>query len=59
MRAAMSAAPQIKACCKTGISAKTYYDCHKKFGNVGRLQLSEIKALNEEIAPMDQRPAMR
>jgi putative transposase len=38
----------VSACRKAGISDKTYYYRLKKFGGLGRLQLSEIKALRKE-----------
>ena len=38
----------VGACRKAGISDKTYYYWRKKFGVLGRLQLSEMKALKKE-----------
>jgi len=35
----------VGACRKAGISDKTYYYWRKKFGGLGRPQLSEMKAL--------------
>lgn len=36
------------ACRAAGISDATYYTWRKKFGSMGRLQLSELKALEKE-----------
>ena len=36
------------ACRAAGISDATYYTWRKKFGGMGRLQLSELKALEKE-----------
>ena len=36
------------SCRKAGISDKTYYHWCKKFGGMGRSQLSEIRALRKE-----------
>lgn len=36
------------ACRKAGISSPTYYYWRKKFGGIGRPQLSEMKALKKE-----------
>ncbi len=38
----------VSACCKAGISDKTYYYRRKKFGGMGRPQLSEMRALQKE-----------
>ncbi len=38
----------VNACRKAGISDKTYYDWRKKFGGMGRPQLSELRALQNE-----------
>ena len=38
----------VSACRKAGISDKTYYYWRKKFGGLGRPQLSEMKALKKE-----------
>ena len=38
----------VSACRKAGISDKTYYYWRKKFGGLGRWQLSEMKALKKE-----------
>lgn len=38
----------VSACRKAGISDKTYYYWRKKFGGLGRPQLSEMKALRKE-----------
>ena len=38
----------VGACRKAGISDKTYYYWRKKFGGLGRAQLSEMKALKKE-----------
>jgi len=38
----------ISACRKAGISDKTYYGWRKKFGAMGRSQLSEMKSLQKE-----------
>ena len=38
----------ISACRKAGISDKTYYGWRKKFGGMGRSQLSEMKSLQKE-----------
>ena len=38
----------VGACRKAGISDKTYYYWRKKFGGLGRPQLSEMKALKKE-----------
>ena len=38
----------VSACRKAGISDKTYYYWRKKFGGLGRRQLSEMKALKKE-----------
>lgn len=38
----------VSSCRKAGISDKTYYYWHKKFGGMGRSHLSEILALNKE-----------
>ncbi|WP_391481083.1 transposase [Nereida sp. NH-UV-3] len=39
----------VGACRKAGISDKTYYYWRKKFGGLGRPQLSEMKALKKKI----------
>ena len=39
----------VSACRKAGISDKIYYYWRKKFGGLGRPQLSEMKALKKEI----------
>jgi len=36
------------ACRKAGVSDKTYHAWRKKFGGMGRSQLSEIKSLQNE-----------
>ena len=36
------------ACRKAGVSTPTYYSWRKKFGGMGRSQLSEMKALQKE-----------
>jgi len=36
------------ACLKAGVSDATYYNWRKKFGGMGRSQLSEIKSLEKE-----------
>jgi hypothetical protein len=36
------------ACRSAGISDATFYTWHKKFGSMGRSQLSELKALEKE-----------
>ncbi|MDA9995016.1 transposase [Planktomarina temperata] len=38
----------VSACRKAGISDKTYHYWRKKFGGLGRPQLSEMKALKKE-----------
>ena len=38
----------VTACRTTGISDATYYSWCKKFGGMGRSQLSELKALEKE-----------
>ena len=38
----------VSACRKAEISDKTYYYWRKKFGGLGRRQLSEMKALKKE-----------
>ena len=38
------------ACRGVGISDATYYNCRKRFGGMGRLQLSEMKGLEKENA---------
>ena len=38
----------VGACRKAGISDKTYYYWRKKLGDLGRPQLSEMKALKKE-----------
>ena len=38
----------VSACCKAGVSDKTYYAWRKTFGGMGRSQLSEMKSLQEE-----------
>jgi transposase-like protein len=38
----------VSACRKAGVSDKTYYDWRKKFGGMGRSQLSEMKLLKKE-----------
>lgn len=38
----------VSACRKAGVSDKTYYSWRKKFGGMGRSQLSEMKSLQEE-----------
>ena len=40
--------PVVSACRKAGISDKTYSYWRKKFGGLGRPQLSEMKALKKE-----------
>ena len=38
----------LSSCRKAGISDKTYYYWRKKFGSMGRSQLSEMRALRKE-----------
>ena len=38
----------VRACRKAGISDKTYYYWRKRFGGLGKPQLSEMKALKKE-----------
>ncbi|MDC0138890.1 transposase [Planktomarina temperata] len=38
----------VSACRKAGISDETYYYWRKKFGGLGRPQLSEMRALKKE-----------
>ena len=38
----------VSACRKAGVSDKTYYSWRKKFGGMGRSQLSEMKSLQKE-----------
>ena len=38
----------VSSCSKAGISEKTYYHWRKKFGGMGRSQLSEMKSLQKE-----------
>lgn len=38
----------VTACRSAGISDATYYNWRKKFGGMGRSQLSELKALEKE-----------
>lgn len=38
----------VSSCRKAGISDKTYYYWHKKFGGMGRSHLSEMRALEKE-----------
>ena len=38
----------VSACRKAGVSDKTYYVWRKKFGGMGRSQLSEMKSLQKE-----------
>ena len=38
----------VSACRKDGVSDKTYYAWRKKFGGMGRSQLSEMKSLQKE-----------
>ena len=38
----------VSSCLKAGISDKTYYYWRKKFGGMGRSQLSEMRALKKE-----------
>ena len=38
----------VSSCRKAGISDKTYYYWRKKFGSMGRSQLSEMRALRKE-----------
>ena len=38
----------VSSCRKAGISDKTYYHWRKKFGGIGRSQLSEMRALRKE-----------
>jgi len=38
----------VSACRKAGVSDKTYYSWRKKFGGIGRSQLSEMKSLQKE-----------
>ena len=38
----------VSSCRKAGISDKTYYYWRKKFGGIGRSQLSEMRVLRKE-----------
>ena len=38
----------VSACRKAGVSDKSYYSWRKKFGGMGRSQLSEMKSLQKE-----------
>jgi len=38
----------VSSCRKAGISDKTYYYWRKKFGGMGRPQLSEMRSLQKE-----------
>ena len=38
----------VSSCRKAGISDKTYYHWRKKFGGMGRSQLSQMRALRKE-----------
>jgi len=38
----------VSACRKAGVSDETYYAWRKKFGGMGRSQLSEMKSLQKE-----------
>ncbi len=38
------------ACCSVGFSDATYYNWRKRFGGMGRSQLSELKSLEKENA---------
>ena len=38
----------VSSCLKAGISDKTYYYWRKKFGGMGRSQLSAMRALKKE-----------
>ena len=38
----------VSACRKAGVSDKTYYSWRKKFGGIGRSQLSEMKSRQKE-----------
>ncbi len=38
----------VSACHKAGVSDKTYYAWRKKFGGMGRSQLSEMKSIQKE-----------
>ena len=38
----------VSACGKPGVSDRTYYTWRKKFGGMGRSQLSEMKSLQKE-----------
>jgi transposase-like protein len=38
----------VSTCRKAGVSDKTYYVWRKKFGSMGRSQLSEMKSLQKE-----------
>ena len=38
----------VSSCRKAGIADKTYYHWRKKFGGIGRSQLSEMRALRKE-----------
>ena len=38
----------VSACSKASVSDKTYYAWRKKFGGMGRSQLSEMKSLQKE-----------
>ena len=38
----------VSACRGFGIGDATYYNCRKRFGGMGRAQLSELKSLEKE-----------
>ena len=38
----------VSACRTTGISCKTYYRWHKRYGAIGRAKLSECKEMKKE-----------
>ena len=38
----------VSVCRKAGVSTPTYYTWRKKFGGMGRAQLSEMKSLQKE-----------
>ena len=40
----------VSTCRKAGISDKTYYGWRKKFGGIGRSQLSEMKSLQKDCS---------
>ena len=47
------------ACRAAGVRDATYYTWHKKFGGMGRCQLSELKALEKENRRAHRDPYMK